>query len=81
MAKFGLDDYEEAAYNQSKFATFLTLLYKQCKIPANETKLMTAGMTLLQIEAINTAVGNFTTKDETQDSTKNGYYRGYAGTR
>jgi hypothetical protein len=70
MAKFGLDDYEEAAYNQSKFATFLTLLYKQCKIPANETKLMTAGMTLLQIEAINTAVGNFTTKDETQDSTK-----------
>lgn len=70
MAKFGLDDYEEAAYTQSKFSTFLTLLFKQCKVPANEAALLAAGMTNAQIDAIKTAINNFTSKDETQDATK-----------
>ncbi len=52
--KFGLDDFDTLARTQNGIAVFLTNLYQQCNVPAQKAKLLAAGMTQLQIDAVDT---------------------------
>ncbi len=65
--KFGLDNYDEAANNQARMATFLKNLHKQCQHADYKPALLTAGLTQLQIDEIATIHNALLTENTDQN--------------